>query len=716
MRHIALLPISLLLLAVVLLGGAQTTHLNRLQPAFAAYASTDVATATDPLAVCFAPGTPESYMREWEERIHGSRNLDFQLNNRWSNTATDGNTGGQGDRITITYSFVPDGVTIDGGPSRLFSRMNQLFGNQQTWQTKFAQVFAEWNAVCGINYVQVSDDGAAFGPPSPGILGVRGDVRIGSVSIDGPSGVLAYDYYPNIGDMVLDADENWTSSGQNYIFFRNIVAHEHGHGWGLAHVCPANGTKLLEPYYSSSYDGPQHDDIRAAQRNYGDPYEPSDDANDPVRLGVFGINRTINRISIDDNSDIDYYRFSIPAGFGFTLSLIPDGREYLDGPQNGDGSCTAGTLINSGDDQDLNLALYDWQGDAQLAVSNTHPAGQIERIYRYMVPVQGDSFLIEVTGGSANVMQLYKLEFEIFNLSDPYLTSCPMDFDTTALGVPVTLITNLRNGTGNPLQVTSISTTGEFSVMPNTPQTVPPNSDLAMNVTYLATALGLQTGTLNISHNGPGGSVSCDLSGTAVNSSLVFVNGTNVDFGDVPVNHTDSVAVVLRAQGNIPLTLQAITTSAPFSMQFSAITLNPGQTLIIRPRFTPTALTSYDGALVINHTAASSPDTVLLHGVGVPDLNVNGNGFQPLAFRLEQNYPNPFNPTTRIAFELARSGNVRLEIYDLQGRLVSELVNGTLDAGHHFVEFDGSSLATGVYLYRLATPEFSDLRKMMLLK
>ncbi|MDG5766207.1 endo-1,4-beta-xylanase [Balneolales bacterium ANBcel1] len=89
----------------------------------------------------------------------------------------------------------------------------------------------------------------------------------------------------------------------------------------------------------------------------------------------------------------------------------------------------------------------------------------------------------------------------------------------------------------------------------------------------------------------------------------------------------------------------------------------------------------------------------------------------PVRFELSQNYPNPFNPTTQIRYEVAEQADVSLQVYDITGRLVQTLVNNTAQApGQYSVTFDGSNLASGVYLYRLQAGSFSDVRRMMLVK
>ena len=88
----------------------------------------------------------------------------------------------------------------------------------------------------------------------------------------------------------------------------------------------------------------------------------------------------------------------------------------------------------------------------------------------------------------------------------------------------------------------------------------------------------------------------------------------------------------------------------------------------------------------------------------------------PAGFVLEQNYPNPFNPHTTITFGLPRSSLVHLSVFDILGRELSVLADGRRDAGVYSVEFDGVNLASGVYFYRLQAGEFTQAKRLLLLK
>jgi len=88
----------------------------------------------------------------------------------------------------------------------------------------------------------------------------------------------------------------------------------------------------------------------------------------------------------------------------------------------------------------------------------------------------------------------------------------------------------------------------------------------------------------------------------------------------------------------------------------------------------------------------------------------------PNNFSLKQNYPNPFNPVTVISFKLPVAGNTTIKVYDINGREVSELVNENLQAGEYKIDFNGGALPSGMYFYKLTSGNFSETKKMILIK
>ncbi|MGH2575199.1 MAG: M43 family zinc metalloprotease [Ignavibacteria bacterium] len=107
----------------------------------------------------------------------------------------------------------------------------------------------------------------------------------------------------------------------------------------------------------------------------------------------------------------------------------------------------------------------------------------------------------------------------------------------------------------------------------------------------------------------------------------------------------------------------------------------------------------------------------LLTSNGCVPVNAPGIQLTMNNFILEQNYPNPFNPVTVIHFSLPGNTNVTLNIYDVTGRLIRTLINGEIrSAGRNSVEFDGSDLSSGIYIYRLEADSFVEIKKMLLIK
>jgi PKD repeat protein len=89
---------------------------------------------------------------------------------------------------------------------------------------------------------------------------------------------------------------------------------------------------------------------------------------------------------------------------------------------------------------------------------------------------------------------------------------------------------------------------------------------------------------------------------------------------------------------------------------------------------------------------------------------------KPMVFALKQNYPNPFNPSTSIQYSIAESSPVTLEVFNMLGQKVAQLVNTTQVAGNYSVQFDAAGLSSGVYLYQLRAGSYLETRKMMLIK
>jgi hypothetical protein len=381
---------------------------------------------------CCAEGTPDEII-EAVNRVfdRGGYQDRYRRGPRWANTALQGPTGPEGNPVTLTYSFCPDGTPIDDAPnpdlsSNLFAYLNGIYGSPAAWQAVYAQVFARWGELSGLTFVyEPNDDGTKL-PDNDGVAGVRGDMRMAGTFIDGPSGVLAYNYYPQAGDMVIDTgDTFFNDTSGNSLRLRNVLAHEMGHGLGQPHTCPIYNNKLMEPFISVAYDGPRHDDIRQAQRYYGDATEPNNSAATSINAGAVAVGATVtlggvpapavtlgSLLSIDTTSDVDFIRFTTASAQNLSVTLTPLGQLYDDSAQACNGqsaSCCFGNFTDSAVVADLGIELLASDGTTVLASSLSGSAGVVERVVDYRLPAAGTYYVRVVATGGGDQSQLYSL-------------------------------------------------------------------------------------------------------------------------------------------------------------------------------------------------------------------------------------------------------------------------------------------------------------------
>lgn len=389
---------------------------------------------------CFDPDFPPSaeVMAQINRLMEGSAyNPRYVAFRRWS-------SGSIGQPINLRWSFVPDTTVVGeegapggAGPSNLFSTMDTRFvsqGGRATWIAQFQSVFNRWQAITGANYTRVTsgtndwDDGAFWGTEGSS---TRGDIRIGMKNIDGVNGILAYNNLPDSGDMVMDSSENWSASGNTYRFLRNTVSHELGHGMGFLHSCPNSNTKLMEPSLSTSFDGPQQDDIRGGQEFYGDINEPNDSSGQFTDLGAIAPGAIVNlgtvpsptpanaaTLSIHSSGDQDWYRFTLDGPRLINATLTPVGSTYLALLQNQNGSCqTTGASDNALAAGNLSLEFRSSNGAVIFRTVNTTAAGVAESTTGLLIGPAGNAYVKVAQTGGITGTQLYRLSITVQNVA-----------------------------------------------------------------------------------------------------------------------------------------------------------------------------------------------------------------------------------------------------------------------------------------------------------
>ena len=385
--------------------------------------------------------------------VLGDRPSNFQAGdvNRWSSTTTNGGGLTQGTPTTLTWSLPADGVLTDAGggaitpgaANNLRAFMDTNFGaggggadlTQRPWFPIFQQSLDRLGATSGLTYVYLAADDGTQMNGNPGIANVRADVRIMGKNVDGSAGsnILAYNYFPNFGDMIIDTSNTafFAQPGNNFRAMRNVLMHEFGHGVGIDHVIADDSNALMEPFIDTSFDGVQLDDILALQRLYGDAKEKLNSGvggntfgtaidlgtiapGSAASVGTLGdatvvAGNATDFVSIDDEADIDFYKFTVNAAGAVSLTLTPRGTTYTQAAQPDEGQpANPQVAFNAKSQSDLTLTLFDTNGTTVLQTANLTGLGANEVITSFNLSNPG-TYFARVTGATTNKVQLYGL-------------------------------------------------------------------------------------------------------------------------------------------------------------------------------------------------------------------------------------------------------------------------------------------------------------------
>ncbi len=606
----------------------------------------------------------------------------------WSSTATDGAIA-PGERMTITYSFVPDGLLIQGfngeaaSASNLHAQLDANFpGGRDAWKAEFRQAFERWGEIINVDYVEVADDGATF-QSSPGLLASgnqtgRGDVRIAMHPVG--ASVLAYNFYPAAGgDMVLDSQDItlFCNAGGDFLRLRNVLMHEHGHGLGIAHSLPLDNTRLMQPGLSTDFDGPQEDDIRAAHFLYGDVFEQNDSRLTAPLISPTSLRSVADAgvqvfqetgVALERDGAADFYAFTAIAGSPVAIRIDPVGTEYLSGPENGTPS-----TVNARAARDLALRLWRRVSAANntfelFAQIDFNEAGESE--YHPPIPYTiAGYFVAEVysTDGVNDVQEytitLSNSAIEAQNLLPPELLVTDglneiteaeaLYFDATAIGQTsgkALLVRNLGEQallfTGSPDTVTIQGPgAGDFVVAP-LPAEIAGGGQFFWGITFQPVTTGQRVAVVTLPNNDPDeASLSFILSGSAVAAaapaievrfdSRLVAPGNELILGDIDQDSSVQVPFSIKNTGTATLNVSAVqfagAAAAEFVSSLGSAILAPGATSNGALTFAASEAGVRTATMTFVSNAQPAQFTVTLEAnvlEGAPQFDCNGNGVE----------------------------------------------------------------------------------------
>lgn len=192
----------------------------------------------------------------------------------------------------------------------------------------------------------------------------------------------------------------------------------------------------------------------------------------------------------------------------------------------------------------------------------------------------------------------------------------------------------------------------------------------------------------------------------------------SINFNWAEIGHSVRRPFAVFNTGTLPLHIDQIVQPAPFYLDNPGpFVVEPDTNALLWITFRPDSVMLYEVSLVFQSDDPQGADTVLLRGRGLEShVDANDPVELPSEFKLLAAYPNPFNATAVIRFELPKSELVKLELFDITGRLVKEITRQSFAAGEHRIIVDGAGLASGIYFANLNAGEFHAVQKLVLLK
>lgn len=324
-----------------------------------------------------------------------------------------------------------------------------------------------------------------------------------------------------------------------------------------------------------------------------------------------------------------------------------------------------------------------------------------------------------------------KFSFDIYSQStggtsiDVGFASYYIDYNNSALSTPVLSNVNPKYTTGSPTGNYNAMTVGLSGINP---------SKIAVTINFSQTGLGdilsttgpmgerICTVTLNIGNQNATAGISFDLTNSALQTSFnaPITNNYQGSYSTpLPVELTSFTSKLLNDKVQLNWITKTEVNNYGFNVERK---INEGEWNNI--------------GFVEGHGNSNSPKN---YNFTDNNLFSSGSNFQyrlkqidndgqfeysdvveveiiPAQFELSQNYPNPFNPSTSIRFSLPKETQLKINIYNMLGELVQTLVEGNYQAGYHKVSFNASNLPSGAYIYRIESSEFTQVRKMILVK
>ncbi|NNF06786.1 MAG: choice-of-anchor D domain-containing protein, partial [Candidatus Eisenbacteria bacterium] len=520
----------------------------------------------------------------------------------------------------------------------------------------------------------------------------------------------------------------------------------------------------MEPFISTAFDMVQLDDLMAGSRGYGDTNEyPNQNDTPGTATDIGALNDgdfyLQNSLTVDDNSDEDWFKMTVPAGSEMSVVLIPYGGTYLSGPQNANGSCSPGSSVNYTEQTDLSFDIVDSDMSTVIASGNTQPIGVIEQLNNISLPSGAGDYYVRVYGPGVNLSQLYqvRIDIDVVVSNNPPVAVCqdvsscdgnvvagdvdngssdpdldPLNFTLEPAGpyAPGQTVVNLIVDDGalaDTCQATitvnqaPIAVCQNFAVMGDSlgcVVAVPADSidagssdpDLDALTLTLEPAGPYAEGVTNVDlivtdPCGAADTCQATITVTCPDGPMLAVDPGSVLFAGVVLGDTACAKVTVYNTGDLDMTISSINGcgTAPFYLDQTGLstTVTPGDSTCFTVCVAPTGAGPDSCQVQVLTDGGNETIDVSLASV----TSVPGDAISTSVV-LSPVFPNPFASRAQIRFTLPVEGRVDLDVFDMNGRRIRSLYSGTKASGDHTMTWDGRNsagreVAGGIYFLRL---------------